>query len=62
MEAADLLERGVRYTATTGSEWLGELGLAVREVRRRFAVEGALGDALKAIESTTRSRNPYRSG
>ena len=60
-EAADVLERGVRYTATTGSEWLGELGKAAREFRRRYRLEERFDDTLKTIESSARSRKPYRS-
>ena len=58
-EAADILERGVCYVATTGSEWLGELGLAVREVRRRFKLDARSDEALATIQSTTSSRKPY---
>jgi hypothetical protein len=58
-DAADVLEDGVRYTTSSGWEWLGELARAAREVRRRYRTPPEIREALDALVRTARSRTPY---
>jgi hypothetical protein len=58
-EAADLLESGVRYSTSSGWEWLGELGLAVERVSERYRPSPAVREALQVIRRTARSETPY---
>jgi hypothetical protein len=48
-EAADLLTNIQNMAFTTGSEWLGELGLLVRRVQREFHLDSDLRRDLKQI-------------
>jgi hypothetical protein len=59
VEAADLLESGVRYTTSSGWEWLGELARAARKVRAQYQVPEAAHEALGVIVKTATSRSPY---
>lgn len=59
VEAADLLESGVRYTTASGWEWLGELARAARRVRAQYQVPEAAHEALGVIVNTATSRTPY---
>ncbi len=59
VEAADILESGVRYTTSSGWEWLGELAQAARRVRAQYQVPEAAHEALGVIVKTATSRSPY---
>lgn len=48
-EAADLLASIQKTAFTTGSEWLGELGLCVRRLQREFDLEASIRGDLKRI-------------
>ncbi|HLY61725.1 MAG TPA: hypothetical protein VKV95_13340 [Terriglobia bacterium] len=50
-EASERLRAAATYPATTSSEWLGELGLAVREVQQKHQPSAATQDALESIMS-----------
>lgn len=61
-ESADRLEAAVRYPATTGNEWLGELGLAAKALLARPDLSPPVRAGLKAIARSAGSRSPYRAG
>ncbi|HEV2350491.1 MAG TPA: hypothetical protein VG028_11670 [Terriglobia bacterium] len=50
-EAAEHLHAAATLPCTTGSEWLGELGLAVREVQRKHTPPAQFDDALDLVMS-----------
>jgi hypothetical protein len=60
LEAAGLLAAASRFAAiqgsafTTGSEWLGELGTAVNEIRREWALAPSLDAELELIMGKVR--------
>jgi hypothetical protein len=50
-EASDRLRVAASMAYTTGSEWLGEIGLAVREVRQKHRPPLAFQDPLERVMS-----------
>lgn len=58
-EAADIMEAAANFVATTGSEWLGELGIATRTIRKRFEMSESLGGRVSRIAESATSRHPY---
>jgi hypothetical protein len=48
-DAADILANVQTTAFTTSSEWLGELGLAVKQIRRQQKLPAALDRQLKII-------------
>lgn len=61
-EAAARLRAVQRTAFTTGSEWLGELGLAVREIRARHALPAELEAKLAAVGCEARRAWPSLRG
>jgi hypothetical protein len=53
-EAAAVLGEVQATAFTTGSEWLGELGRAVKEVRRRFQLRGLVESKLDRVMDEVR--------
>lgn len=53
-EAAEALRAAATVACTTGSEWLGELGLAVREVQKKYRPPSALQGELESVMSVVR--------
>ena len=60
-EAADLLERGTRFSTSSGWEWLGELGQSAKQVLQRYQTSREVRDALETIIRRARSKEPYES-
>jgi len=58
-EAGNIMETAANFAATTGSEWLGELGLAANTVAKRFKVPEPLGARISRIARVSASRHPY---
>ena len=58
-EAAERLAEIQRTAFTTGSEWLGELGAAVREIRREGALDPELDAKLERIMVQVRRVWPH---
>jgi hypothetical protein len=58
-EAADIMESAANYAATTGSEWLGELGIATKTIQKRFDLPEALRSRVSRIAQAAASRQPY---
>jgi hypothetical protein len=58
-EAADMMEAAANFPATTGSEWLGELGIAATTIQKRFDVPEALRGRVSRIAQAATSRHPY---
>ena len=54
-EAADMLASIQNVTFTTGSEWLGELGLLVRRLQREFDLDANIRRDLKRIMRSVKS-------
>jgi hypothetical protein len=52
--AAQGFARIQRTAFTTGSEWLGELGIAVKEIRKAYAVPAELDVKLERIMAEVR--------
>lgn len=50
-ESAERLRVVATIAYTTGSEWLGDLGLAVREVQKKHHPPPAIQDALERVMS-----------
>lgn len=50
-EASERLRAAATFPATTSSEWLGELGLAVREVQQKHRPPAQIQDALESVMS-----------
>jgi hypothetical protein len=57
-EAADLLASIQNVAFTTGSEWLGELGLLVRRLQRDFDLDADVRGDLKRIMRAVNSAWP----
>lgn len=57
-ESAERLRAAATFPATTSSEWLGELGLAVREVQQKLRPPAAFGDALEKVMSAVHAAWP----
>jgi len=57
LERAGLTERAERLRVvatiayTTGTEWLGDIGLAVRDVQKKHQVSPAIQDSLERVMS-----------
>jgi len=51
-EASERLRVAASTASTTGSEWLGELGLAAREVQREHRPPAKFNNALERVMST----------
>lgn len=49
VEASQRLRRVLDTAYTTSSEWLGELGLAAREIQRKHKPDGALNSGLDEV-------------
>ena len=58
-EAGDIMESAANFGATTGSEWLGELGIAAKTIQKRFDVPDALRSRVSRIGLAADSRQPY---
>jgi hypothetical protein len=58
-EAADIMEAAANFAATTGSEWLGELGIAAKTIQKRFDLPEALRSRVSRIGQAAASRQPY---
>ena len=58
-EAADVMEAAANFPATTGSEWLGELGIASKTIGERFKLSEVLRAKVVRIARTAASRRPY---
>jgi hypothetical protein len=56
--AAELLENVHGNSYTTGSEWLGELGLAIRAIEAKFAVPAGVQERLDSIMAVVRKALP----
>ena len=50
-EAAERLRVVATIAYTTGSEWLGDLGLAVRDVQKKHQVAPAIQEKLERVMS-----------
>jgi hypothetical protein len=48
-EASGRLREAATLPCTTGSEWLGELGLAVREIQQKHRFSSTTQDALESV-------------
>ncbi len=59
-EAADTMEAAANFAATTGSEWLGELGIAAKTIQKRFDVPDALRSRVSRIAKAATSKHPYK--
>lgn len=58
-EAADIMEAAANYAATTGSEWVGELGIAAKTILKRSVPPEALHRRVSRIAEAATSRHPY---
>lgn len=58
-EAGDMMEAAANFPATTGWEWLGELGLAAKTIGERFNLSDVLRARVVRIARTAASRQPY---
>jgi hypothetical protein len=58
-EAGDLLEAAATYVTGSGWEWLGELMVAARKIRRRFTLSDALAAKVARIQRAAASGRPY---
>ena len=58
-EAGNIMESAANFAATTGSEWLGELGQAAKTIHRRFDLPQVLAVRVARIAEAARSRHPY---
>jgi hypothetical protein len=57
-EAAERLRAAANFPAGTSSEWLGELGLAVREVQQKHSPPKPIQDALERVMSAVHTAWP----
>ena len=58
-EAADIMEAAANFAATTGSEWLGELGIAAKTIQKRVDLPEAIRSRVSRIGQAAASRQPY---
>lgn len=59
IDQAKQLEFYTRLPCTTGSEWLGELSLAVKNIMRAQCYSKEINDSLNNVLKTTKSKSPY---
>jgi hypothetical protein len=58
-EAGDILEAAANFAATTGWEWLGELGIATKTIQKRTDLPDSLRSRISRIAQAAASRQPY---
>jgi len=58
LSAAELLENVHSSSHTTGSEWLGELGLAVRVIEAEFSVPAEVQERFNSIMAVVKETWP----
>jgi hypothetical protein len=58
-EAGDIMEAAANFAATTGWEWLGELGIAARTIQKRFDLPDELCSRVSRIAEAATSKHPY---
>jgi hypothetical protein len=58
-DAAEHLYDAATFPASTGSEWLGELYLATKDITRRCRLPKQAASRIKRIRHAAKSRKPY---
>ena len=59
VEQSKILEHRANLVCTTGWEWLGELGLGVKEIIKLGYLNKDIEEKLNKILKTTKSSTPY---
>jgi len=57
-EAGDIMESAAKYVTSSGWEWLGELGIAARTIKKRFDLSAILRARVSRIGKAAKSKDP----